>query len=624
VGLVFVPFLCLLMILASASFGQSAGTLAGQVIQPAPPTGTGGPAPFALVRVCPYTALGVPCSPLALLYSDPGLTQSVPNPFTTDNYGNYSFYLAAGFYIIQITVATSSPPTVIYSYTEATAAGGITVQTNGVNNANQSLLNLVSGSNVTIVNTSGGIDTISSAYPIFQTNTVNNLSQATLNLTNGANVTLTNGSLGNVSIASAYPTFQTNGVNNSSQALLNIVQGTNITVTNTSGGVVTISGPAGFACSPVVNNAVLFFNGSGSCTSVGGLAYNNVIANYLTIGNSSVNGGLLIRGTTATSTQGVSLASTPNGSIGVLQGSGGWGIQFDIDSSTTPVVYNRLQSGIISGGTVTLNSQGLEWTGQGDVQGSGSAAGFKVTNLPSTTSASAGASNSITAGNAQGTGSSPGGSNTITAGSASGGGSSDNGGSNSLIAGNGSGTSGIGGDITLTSGNGAGTGRGGNINFNTGTGSPAGQFLCNGNPCFPPSIQIASLTTNTGTSIGASATTWITKAITMPSSGGPFRVLASYGMFFSAGASGTLVCWIDDNNGSGNVFATGSALTNTSGGHAMSCSGTSVSPVTYANGATVTFVGRGDTDASGGVTVTLAQFGSTQSSWLSLEVLSSN
>src|SRR3984957_14475470 len=54
----------------------------------------------ASVRVCSMPASGQPCTPLALLYSDVGLTQAIANPTTTDGMGNYFFYAAPGKYEI--------------------------------------------------------------------------------------------------------------------------------------------------------------------------------------------------------------------------------------------------------------------------------------------------------------------------------------------------------------------------------------------------------------------------------------------------------------------------------------------------------------------------------------------
>src|SRR5882724_7431777 len=70
----------------------------------------------ATVRVCAMPASGQPCTPLALLYSDVGLTQSIANPTTTDGMGNYFFYAAAGKYEIEISgpsITTKQIPNVV-------------------------------------------------------------------------------------------------------------------------------------------------------------------------------------------------------------------------------------------------------------------------------------------------------------------------------------------------------------------------------------------------------------------------------------------------------------------------------------------------------------------------------
>jgi hypothetical protein len=70
----------------------------------------------ATVRVCVMPASGQPCSPLALLYSDPALTQAIANPTTTDGLGNYFFYAAPGKYEIEISgpgITTKQLPNVI-------------------------------------------------------------------------------------------------------------------------------------------------------------------------------------------------------------------------------------------------------------------------------------------------------------------------------------------------------------------------------------------------------------------------------------------------------------------------------------------------------------------------------
>src|SRR5271157_5134584 len=76
----------------------------------------GVPLAGATVRVCAMPATGQPCTPLALIYSDSGLTQALANPTTTDGLGNYSFYAAPGKYEIEISgpgITTKQLPNVI-------------------------------------------------------------------------------------------------------------------------------------------------------------------------------------------------------------------------------------------------------------------------------------------------------------------------------------------------------------------------------------------------------------------------------------------------------------------------------------------------------------------------------
>src|SRR5712671_3057356 len=62
----------------------------------------GVPLAGATIRVCAMPASGQPCTPLALIYSDAGLTQALANPTTSDGMGNYFFYAAPGKYEIEI------------------------------------------------------------------------------------------------------------------------------------------------------------------------------------------------------------------------------------------------------------------------------------------------------------------------------------------------------------------------------------------------------------------------------------------------------------------------------------------------------------------------------------------
>src|ERR1700685_1088454 len=53
---------------------------------------TGQPLPSTQIRICSATSTGVPCNPTTPIFYDYGLTQRAPNPFTTDQYGNYTVY----------------------------------------------------------------------------------------------------------------------------------------------------------------------------------------------------------------------------------------------------------------------------------------------------------------------------------------------------------------------------------------------------------------------------------------------------------------------------------------------------------------------------------------------------
>src|SRR5208337_668401 len=64
--------------------------------------------PFASIRVCQNGAIGLPCTPLAQIYSNSALTNALPNPFTADANGNYFFYAFPGTYVIQSTNTTGT------------------------------------------------------------------------------------------------------------------------------------------------------------------------------------------------------------------------------------------------------------------------------------------------------------------------------------------------------------------------------------------------------------------------------------------------------------------------------------------------------------------------------------
>lgn len=91
---------------AALAWGQG-GAITGQVIN-----NSGYPAANVPVRVCGYTSTGNPCTPLSTIYADPYLSSPIGNPTATDNYGNYSFFVPTGYYIVQIVPSSG----VTYSY----------------------------------------------------------------------------------------------------------------------------------------------------------------------------------------------------------------------------------------------------------------------------------------------------------------------------------------------------------------------------------------------------------------------------------------------------------------------------------------------------------------------------
>jgi len=387
----------------------------------------------------------------------------------------------------------------------------------------------------------------------------------------------------------------------------------------------------GISCTPTLNNGVVYINNSGSCVTSSNFIFTSS-NNQLTVGVSGSGTPGVIQANDTTSTHGATFSTSTGGDqiiLNAVRGQIGSVSPLIIsgDTSLTPVNYMKFSTGFLTGGA------GFEFLGGGDCcGGGGSAAGLKVANAASVQASSPGASNSITGGNASGNGNSPGGSNTITGGTASGTSTGNNGGSNTLTGGNGSGTNGIGGDNTLTAGNGAGTGRGGNINLNVGTGSPNGQVLCNGVPCFPGLITTPSITTCTlcPVAIANSNTTIITKSVTFPGAGCPCRVLVSYSLFLSTTTSGADAAMVQDNSTlcSGAACQMATAQTATTGSAtAFGLFGSGFSPTTYANGTTVTFTviaassHASGTTANASVTPALTN---PQSSNLNIAVLGSN
>lgn len=145
-------------------------------------------------------------SPQQQLYSDTNGIVPLPQPVITDGLGHCYFYVTPGTY----TVVVMNGGRVQQVYADQSIGLGsgssstLTLQTNGVPNTLQTILNLISGTNVTLTpDGSGGVTIAASgggAGTTLQTNGVNNTLQTLLNLKNGSNITIASDGVGGVTI----------------------------------------------------------------------------------------------------------------------------------------------------------------------------------------------------------------------------------------------------------------------------------------------------------------------------------------------------------------------------------------------------------------------------------------
>ena len=109
---IFAALVALLALLGVAPAARAQGSRKDDIVFNA----QGRPMAGATVRICTSSATGEPCSPLANIYSDVGLTQALANPTATDGLGNYSFYASPGQYMVEISgpsITTKQIPNVI-------------------------------------------------------------------------------------------------------------------------------------------------------------------------------------------------------------------------------------------------------------------------------------------------------------------------------------------------------------------------------------------------------------------------------------------------------------------------------------------------------------------------------
>lgn len=154
-----------------------------------------------------------------------------------------------------------------------------------------------------------------------------------------------------------------------------------------------------------------------------------------------------------------------------------------------------------------------------------------------------------------------------------------------------------------------------------------GQTCTLGSSCTVPVVAILAQSTTTSldnTSIPNSNTTVIHKAVTMPSSGCPCRVIASWWLYLSVGGSGQDVAYVSD----GTAGFAGSETATAGSASGFGFGGSGGSTITYANNANVTFNLIMAGSHSGSTTVSTTQLGTSitgaPASSLNLLVLSSN
>ncbi len=135
-------------------------------------------------------------------------------------------------------------------------------------------------------------DPVSTSTIVFQTNSTNNGNQSLLNLIAGSNITLVDNGSGGVTISSSTPTLRTNGTNNTSQSILNLIAGANVSLSANGSGGVTINSSSPFS---VNANNTLYSSGL-SGTGQGGGGLSNILIGTSAGGNStgSLNSAVLI------------------------------------------------------------------------------------------------------------------------------------------------------------------------------------------------------------------------------------------------------------------------------------------------------------------------------------------
>lgn len=138
---------------------------------------------FVLTQPSPNVPTGLTAAiptptPLQQVYSDPNGLVPVTQPIITDGFGHANYYLLPGTYTVAVYLNGRLQQVYPDQSTASGPAGGVLVlQTNGTNNANQSLLNLYSSdSSVTLTpDQNGNVNLQANGAAISRTASINYL-----------------------------------------------------------------------------------------------------------------------------------------------------------------------------------------------------------------------------------------------------------------------------------------------------------------------------------------------------------------------------------------------------------------------------------------------------------------
>ena len=209
-----------LFFMAGLHLAAQTGAISSQAIDQ-----FGQPLPHAQIRVCSATSTGVPCNPTVPIFLDYNLTTQVSNPYSTDQYGNYGFYVPTlpfpNVYVVQVSPANGITWSYLFDGPGGTGAAGC----------------IPGGANGTLLASNGSGGCISA---FVQVNNANLTSPISPNFIDSPTVTVSNPGTNQVSFAVVAGTalaISTNSTPNTTQSLLNFTDTATIHFTNPSGGV---------------------------------------------------------------------------------------------------------------------------------------------------------------------------------------------------------------------------------------------------------------------------------------------------------------------------------------------------------------------------------------------------